>query len=120
MIERLKDWARALARDVIALWLAARDPRIPWHAKAFAAVVAVYALSPIDLIPDFVPIFGSLDDLLIVPAGIWIAVRLIPLPIMAELRAKALEQGAPKSKVGLAIVIGLWIAATTSIAWLLW
>ena len=77
LIERLKAWAKALKRDVVALWRAARDPRVPWHAKAVAAAVAAYALSPIDLIPDFVPVIGYVDDLLIVPAGIWLAVRLV-------------------------------------------
>src|SRR5689334_23904289 len=101
MMEKLKNWARALKRDVMALWLAARDPRVPWHAKAVAGAVAAYALSPIDLIPDFIPIVGYLDDLLIVPLGIWVAVKLIPAPVMAELRAKAADQRKPTSKAGL-------------------
>lgn len=88
-MEQLKSWARALKRDAVALWLAARDPRVPWYAKAAAAVVAAYALSPIDLIPDFVPILGYLDDLLIVPLGIIVAVKLIPGPVMSDLRLKA-------------------------------
>ena len=104
-IERLKVWARKLKRDVIALWLATRDPRIPWYAKALSASVAAHALSPIDLIPYFIPILGYLDDLLIVPLGIWAAVKLIPEPIMADLRAKALEQRKPTSKAGLAAVV---------------
>lgn len=70
MLESAKQWARSLKQDVIALWIAARDPRTPWHAKALAAAVAAYALSPIDLIPDFIPVLGYLDDLLIVPLGI--------------------------------------------------
>lgn len=70
MLEKLKAWARGIKRDVIALWLAARDARVPWYAKAVAAAVAAYALSPIDLIPDFVPVLGYLDDLIIVPIGI--------------------------------------------------
>ena len=86
MLEPLKRWARALKRDVIALWLAARDPRVPLAAKLVAGAVAAYALSPIDLIPDFIPVLGYLDDLLIVPAGIWLALRLIPAELMAELR----------------------------------
>ena len=71
VFERMRQWARTLRRDVLALSLAARDPRVPWYAKAVAACVAVYALSPIDLIPDFIPILGYLDDLVIVPLGIW-------------------------------------------------
>ena len=75
VFERMRQWARTLRRDVLALYLAARDPRLPWYAKAVAACVAVYALSPIDLIPDFIPILGYLDDLVIVPLGIWLAIR---------------------------------------------
>ena len=101
LLERLKGWARAIGRDVVALWLAARDPRVPWHAKALAAAVAAYALSPIDLIPDFIPLLGYLDDLLIVPLGILLAVRLIPEAILAELRERAVEQDRPVSRAGL-------------------
>ena len=88
MFATLKTWAKALKRDVVALWIAARDPRVPWYAKVLAGAVAAYALSPIDLIPDFIPVLGYLDDVLIVPAGIWLVVRLIPPPLMAEFREK--------------------------------
>lgn len=119
-VTRIKVWARELRRDVIALWLAARDPRVPWYAKAFAAVVAAYALSPIDLIPDFIPILGYLDDLLIVPLGILIAVRLIPADVMAELRTKAIEQRKPISKAGLVFVLAIWLLAMIIAARLMW
>lgn len=119
-MERLKLWARNLKRDVIALWLAARDPRVPWYAKALSAAVAAYALSPIDLIPDVIPILGYLDDLLIVPLGIWAAVKLIPEPLMADLRAKSLEQRKPTSKAGLAAVLFIWLAAAALTVWLFW
>src|SRR5262245_19046480 len=89
VLQRAKQWARTLKRDVVALWLAARDPRVPWYAKAMAGAVAAYALSPIDLIPDFIPIVGYLDDLVIVPAGIALTIRLIPAPLMDEFRAQA-------------------------------
>jgi len=118
-MERLKGWARNLKRDVIALWLAARDPRVPWYAKALSAAVAAYALSPVDLIPDFIPIIGYLDDLLIVPFGIWAAVKLIPEPIMADLRAKALEHRKPTSKAGLAAVVLIWLTAIAITLWFL-
>src|SRR6478735_8894144 len=85
----LKDWARAIKRDVHAIYLAARDPRVPWYAKALALCVAGYALSPIDLIPDFIPVIGYLDDLIIVPIGIVAVMKLIPPEIMAEHRAAA-------------------------------
>lgn len=113
---RLKAWARRLKQDVIALWLAARDPRVPLAAKLVAAAVAAYALSPVDLIPDFVPVLGYIDDLLIVPAGIWLAARLVPPVLMDELRAKAARQRKPRSFAGLLIVVAVWIGAAL-LAW---
>ncbi len=85
----LRRWAKSIKRDIYALWLAARDKRTPWYAKLIALLVAGYAISPIDLIPDFIPVLGYLDDVIIVPLGIMLAVRLIPKPLMAELREKA-------------------------------
>lgn len=109
---RLRDWARCLKRDVVALWLAARDRRVPLLPKLLAGAVAAYALSPIDLIPDFIPIVGYLDDLLIVPAGIWLAVGLIPAPLLAELRASAEARSArPTSRAAAAVIVLIWIAA---------
>jgi uncharacterized membrane protein YkvA (DUF1232 family) len=116
---RLKRWARALKRDVVALWLAARDPRVPWGAKVLAAVVAAYALSPIDAIPDFIPVLGYLDDLLIVPAGIWLAVRMIPPQLMAELRDRAARRQRPTSTIAAVLIVGLWLVAAVAAAWLL-
>ena len=78
MPNRLEDWARTIKRDVHALYLASRDPRVPWYAKALGVAVAAYALSPIDLIPDFIPVLGYLDDLIIVPLGIFAVIRMIP------------------------------------------
>jgi uncharacterized membrane protein YkvA (DUF1232 family) len=89
MLASLKNRARALKRDVSAIYIARRDPRMPWYAKALAIVVAAYALSPIDLIPDFIPVLGYLDDLIIVPLGIWLVIALIPADVMAECRALA-------------------------------
>lgn len=86
---RLRHWVTRLKRDVMALRLAAGDPRVPWQAKLVAGLVAAYALSPIDLIPDFIPVLGYLDDAIIVPLGILLAIRLIPQPLLAELRAEA-------------------------------
>ncbi|GGD45531.1 YkvA family protein [Croceicoccus pelagius] len=115
MLDRLKIWAKALKRDVVALWLAARDPRVPLGAKVLAGGVAAYALSPIDLIPDFIPVLGLLDDLLIVPAGIWLALRLIPAPLMADLRARAEAMAKPRSTAGLIAVIAIWIALAAAL-----
>lgn len=111
MLDRLKLWAKALKRDVIALWLAAREPRVPLGAKVLAGAVAAYALSPIDLIPDFIPVLGLLDDLLIVPAGIWLALRLIPATVMADLRERAETMAKPRSTAGLIAVIAIWAVA---------
>jgi uncharacterized membrane protein YkvA (DUF1232 family) len=115
----LKAWARNLKRDVVALWIAARDARTPWYAKALAGAVAAYALSPIDLIPDFIPVLGHLDDLLIVPAGIWLVVRLIPLPLMVEFREEAARRAERPTSTVAASIIGLvWIAAAAGLIWL--
>lgn len=89
VLARVKQWARTIKRDVQAIGLAARDPRVPWYAKVLAATVVAYALSPIDLIPDFIPVVGYLDDLVIVPAGILLTVRLIPADLLNEFRAQA-------------------------------
>jgi uncharacterized membrane protein YkvA (DUF1232 family) len=118
MLATLKAWAAHLKRDVVALWLAARDPRTPWRAKALAGFVAAYALSPIDLIPDFIPVLGWLDDLLIVPAGIWLALRLVPPALMAEFRARATAQARPRSRVAAAVIVLLWLALAGLILWL--
>lgn len=119
-LDSARQWARAIKRDVVALWIAARDPRVPWYAKATAGAVAAYALSPIDLIPDFIPILGYLDDLLIVPLGIMLAVRLVPADLMQEFRQEAMRREKPASKVGLAFVIALWAMAALALTWLFW
>ncbi len=109
--ERLYAWARQIKRDVHALYLAARDPRVPWYAKAASVAVAAYALSPIDLIPDFIPVLGYVDDLIIVPLGIVLATRLIPGSLMAEFRASAASGEGERAlgKLGATIVVLLWI-----------
>lgn len=118
MLSRIKTWARNLKRDAHAIYLASRDPRVPWHAKALAIAVAAYALSPIDLIPDFVPVVGYLDELLILPLAIWLVVRLIPAEVMVECRARATEAGQrPTSRAGMAAIIGLWIAGALTFGW---
>jgi len=111
LIAQARSWAGQIKRDVVALWLAIRDPRVPWYAKTVAAVVAGYALSPIDLIPDFIPVLGYLDDLLIVPLGIMLAVKLVPAPVMADLRVRAMGRARPKSIAGLIAVLFIWAAA---------
>ena len=117
MFGRLKEWAAAVKRDFVALYLAARDPRVPRLAKILAFATAAYALSPIDLIPDFIPILGYLDDLILVPLAIYLTLRLIPVDVMADLRAQAETRMAarPTSLVGAAIVVCLWIATAVLI-----
>jgi uncharacterized membrane protein YkvA (DUF1232 family) len=110
IVNRAKDWARAVKRDVTALYLSARDPRVPWYAKAVALAVAAYALSPIDLIPDFIPVIGYLDDLVIVPLGILLAVRLIPADVLAEHRATAETLGKqPANRTAAVVIVAIWI-----------
>jgi uncharacterized membrane protein YkvA (DUF1232 family) len=117
--QRLKHWARAIRRDAQAIYFVARDPRVPRRAKLLAACVAGYALSPIDLIPDFIPVLGYLDDAIIIPLGILAVVRLIPPDIMAEHRAAALAAGgAPVSRAGAIAIIAVWIGAAVIAGWL--
>ena len=117
--EHMRQWARRLKRDVLVLYLAARDPRVPWYAKVVAAGVAVYALSPIDLIPDVIPVLGYLDDLVIVPLGIWLAIRLIPPSLLEEHRHAAIARQLPRPKswVGAAIILGIWGLAGGAMVW---
>jgi uncharacterized membrane protein YkvA (DUF1232 family) len=114
-----KERARNLKRDVVAIALAVRDPRVPWYAKAVGACVVAYALSPIDLIPDFVPVIGYLDDLVLVPLGLLLMLRLIPPEILAEHRlAAASIVERPVSRVGAAAVIAIWgLCATLLAVW---
>ncbi len=110
MFETIRKWAAALRRDVAALILAVRDPRTPLAARIIAALIVAYALSPIDLIPDFVPVLGYLDDLIIVPLGLALVLRLVPPALMAEYRASALQQPVSRLRwVGATMVIALWI-----------
>ena len=119
-MNRLKQWARLIKRDVHALYFAARDPRVPWYAKALALVVAGYALSPIDLIPDFIPVLGLVDDALLIPAGVWLFLKMVPREVFEEHRATA-EAAArrPKSGAGVLIVLAIW-AAAAMLVWRLW
>jgi uncharacterized membrane protein YkvA (DUF1232 family) len=118
IFHNLKRWAHRLLRDVHAVYLAAYDPRVPWYAKVLAAAVAGYALSPIDLIPDFIPVLGYADDLIIVPLGIWLAVSLIPQEVMAEYRIKADEAGQrPRSTVAAIAIVAIWIFSFVALCW---
>jgi uncharacterized membrane protein YkvA (DUF1232 family) len=112
MLAALKSRAKALQTETYSLYLAARDPRTPWTARALVLLVVGYALSPIDLIPDFIPVLGYLDDLIIVPAGIALALRLIPAEVMVDARRKArLEPPGGLGILGAVIIILIWILA---------
>ena len=119
MGQRPGHWARLVKRDVHAIYRAARDPRVPWYAKALAICVAGYALSPIDLIPDFVPILGYMDDIIIVPLGILIVVKLIPSEVMAEHRAPAAAaQDRPVSHTAAVVIAIVWTTCIVLAGWL--
>ena len=119
MLSRIKTWARSLKRDGHAIYLASRDPRVPWHAKVLAIAVAAYALSPIDLIPDFIPVVGYFDELIILPLGIWLVVWLIPDEIMVEYRARANAAGQrPTSRSGMAAILLVWMVGALMLVWL--
>ena len=111
----LKAWARRIKRDGVTLWFAGRHPQTPWYAKALGIFVVAYALSPIDLIPDFIPVLGYVDDVLLLPGLIWLAVRLLPPDVLAQCRSQAdewmLTKGAkPGSRAGAVLVVALWLA----------
>ena len=118
MFSRIKAWARRIKQDGHAIYLASRDGRVPWYAKVLAIAIAAYALSPVDLIPDFIPVLGYLDDLIILPLGILLVVSLIPAEVMVEYRAKAAEAMArPTSRAGMVAIILLWISGAVALAW---
>src|SRR5918998_3994399 len=121
MLRRFGEWARQIRREVHALYLAARDPRTPWYARAFALAIAAYALSPIDLIPDFIPVLGYLDEVILLPPAILLAVRLVPPDLMAEHReAAARAEARPVSRAGAAMVVALWVLAAVALVWWFW
>jgi uncharacterized membrane protein YkvA (DUF1232 family) len=117
-----KKRARLLKKETLTLWLACRHPAVPWYAKLLALIVVAYALSPIDLIPDFIPVLGYLDDLVLIPLGIWIVIRLVPAEVMTECRARA-EAIAGKAiragKIAAAVIVALWTATALLILWVI-
>lgn len=120
--DRLQQWARRIKRDGVTLWFACKHPATPWYAKALGAFVVAYALSPIDLIPDFIPVLGYLDDVLLLPGLIWLAVRMLPRHVLDACRAQAdawlmAEGKKPLSWVGAVGVVVLWMAVAAGLAW---
>jgi uncharacterized membrane protein YkvA (DUF1232 family) len=118
LLEKIKTKTARLKQEVVALYFAAREPRTPWYAKVLITGVVAYALSPIDLIPDPIPLLGYLDDLVILPLGIWLAVRMIPASILQECRAKAASANLqlPRNWWAATVIILLWLAALIMIA----
>ena len=124
-MKRLREWAQRLKGEIVTLWFCTRHPRTPFAAKALAAALVAYAFSPIDLIPDFIPVLGYLDDLIILPLGVWLLLKLVPEDVMAECRGEAarwLEERRPKprSYLGAALVVALWLAVLIFVSWLAW
>jgi uncharacterized membrane protein YkvA (DUF1232 family) len=114
----IKAWARRLHREVHAIYLAAQSPRVPWYTKCLALAVVGYALSPIDLIPDFIPILGYVDDLIIVPLGIWLVLSLIPEEVMTACRARAdAAVTGPHGKIAATVIIAIWIVGAAMLGW---
>lgn len=121
--DRLRERARRLGRELNALYLACRDPRTPWYARAVAVLVVGYAFSPIDLIPDFIPVLGYLDDLILLPLGIWLALRLIPGDVLEAARLQAQEAAAEKRPASVAaawVIVLVWLWALLGAFWLAW
>lgn len=121
MFATLRRWAKLLKGDVVMLWFAYRHPQTPLYAKIFTVLVVAYAFSPIDLIPDFIPVLGLLDDALLLPIGIWLAIKMVPAPVVAECRLQAqawldARRPKPQNYFAAAVFVALWIL----LAWLLW
>lgn len=124
LAERIKAWARRIKRDSVTLWFACRDPRTPFAVKALCVFVVAYALSPIDLIPDFIPVLGYLDDALLLPGLIWLAVRLLPAQVVEDSRVKAddwmaTQGNKPTSKAGAVLIVAVWVGLAV-LAWWWW
>jgi uncharacterized membrane protein YkvA (DUF1232 family) len=116
----LKQRARALKAETYVLYLAARHPGTPWYAKLLVAGIVAYAISPIDLIPDFIPVLGLLDDLLLIPLGIALAIRLVPPAVLAECRGRAQERRKLVSRVAGTVIVGIWLAVAGLGLWWVW
>ncbi len=117
MLDRWKKRARGLKLEIYAIYLAYKDPRVPWYARIFAGLVVAYAFSPIDLIPDPIPVLGYLDDLVLVPLGAWLALKMIPAPVMADCRVRAQEmmrQNKPVNRAAAVVIVGIWLLLATA------
>jgi uncharacterized membrane protein YkvA (DUF1232 family) len=117
-VSAIRDWARQIKQQTLALYFAVRDPRTPWYVKLFAGFIVAYAISPVDLIPDFIPVLGFLDEVILLPAAIWLAVRLVPPAVLDEARRRAAEAGErPTSRIAGAVIVLIWIGALVLCGW---
>jgi uncharacterized membrane protein YkvA (DUF1232 family) len=124
-MQRLRLWAAALKREVMTLWFACRDPRTPWYARVLAMLIVAYALSPIDLIPDFIPVLGYLDELILLPVGTYLVLKLVPAEALADARARAQSwvesrQPKPRNWIAAAVIVLLWVAVLWAAFLLIW
>lgn len=124
-MQRLKIWAAALKRDVMTLWFACRDPRTPWYARVLTMLIVAYALSPIDLIPDFIPVLGYLDELILLPVGMYLVLKLVPAEVLADARARAQawvdsRKPKPRNWIAAAVIVLVWVAVLWAAFVLLW
>ena len=121
MLAWLRDWARRLLENAVLVWLAARDPRVPALVRVLAAAVAIYAFSPIDLIPDFLPVIGVLDDLILVPLGVWLVIQLLPSELLTELSHEAQRRSVVIGrKTGFLVIAATWLMAALLTGWIVW
>jgi uncharacterized membrane protein YkvA (DUF1232 family) len=124
-MQRLKNWAATLKREVMALWFACRDSRTPWYARVLTMLIVAYALSPIDLIPDFIPVLGYLDELILLPIGIYLVLKLVPADAMADARARAQSwvesrQPKPRNWIAAAVIVLVWVVVLWAAFLLVW
>lgn len=124
-MQRLKIWAAALKREIMTLWFACRDPRTPWYARVLTMLIVAYALSPIDLIPDFIPVLGYLDELILLPAGIYLVLKLVPAEALADARARAQawvdsRKPKPRNWIAAAVIVLVWVAVLWAAFLLIW
>jgi uncharacterized membrane protein YkvA (DUF1232 family) len=124
-MQRLRLWAAALKREVMTLWFACRDPRTPWYARVLAMLIVAYALSPIDLIPDFIPVLGYLDELILLPVGTYLVLKLVPAEALADARARAQawvdsRKPKPRNWIAAAVIVLVWVAVLWAAFLLIW
>jgi uncharacterized membrane protein YkvA (DUF1232 family) len=122
-IARWRGWAGRLEQQALAVWIAAQDPRMPWLEQLLVLAAAAYAFSPIDLIPDAIPVLGLLDDLVLVPVVLWLALRMTPADVLADSRAEAerrLAEGLPVSRTAAVVIVGLWVVVLVALGWWAW